>query len=81
MTRSWRAQIADEVRAASMSGPKGKTIKYLRSKTAHCSECQIEWTGRFCERDAKRHACETGHTVSVEALFDISPVMGDHSND
>lgn len=73
MARSWRSQIADEVRACSMMAPRDrkKVSKVLCGKTAVCVECGWEAWGGRCEAEAKQHARETGHAPTLQVSYDI----------
>lgn len=57
------------------------TIKWISCKTACCHDCTFEVTGRFAERDARRHAEETGHIPTLEVTYDIAatPKETDHA--
>ena len=47
--------------------------KYIVSKIATCHECIFEYTGKFAEREANKHADKTGHIPTLEVCYDVLP--------
>ena len=52
---------------------RARGYKILATKMACCHDCGFEVTGTFAEREARRHADETGHVPTLEVAYDIHP--------
>jgi len=49
---------------------KKRVEKFLIGAMAHCLDCDWEEEGyRVAQKEARRHAIKTGHTVHVETVY------------